>query len=403
MQVGQPTVRTARLVLAAALGLHLVTIAIWTKALTELLDLGVYRAGGHAILTGAPLYDHIVFQTLNFTYPPFAAIAFTPLALIPFGPLKILFSALNVVALALVIRLCLRKLSQRDDWPTVVVLTGVLFWLEPVRSTIVVGQINLLLMLLLLWDLTRPASSWQGVGVGLATGIKLIPGLFIGYLLITRRFRAAGVASAVFAGTIALGFVIAPASAAHYWRDTFLNANRIGKVAEAGNQSLAGVLARLAAPAPHSPALWLAGALLAGAAGLAAAWLADRRGRELLAVTICGLTSCVVSPFSWNHHWVWFVPCVLLLPRLAASAALVLLTLDYPVALSTAPDRNTPGTGLIMLNPAAPLGYLTRNLYPLLAAVLIALAARRLLRPPGEPAPAGDLGEHDASGHRGVE
>jgi alpha-1,2-mannosyltransferase len=382
MRVG----RSAPWVLASALGLHLVAIAIWTKALTQLLDLGVYRAGGHAVLTGVPLYAQPLYEHLNFTYPPFAAVVFTPLALIPFGALKVVFSVLNVVALALAIRLCLRELGTRDVGSATVLLTGVLFWLEPVRSTIVVGQVNLLLMLLLLWDVTRPASArWQGAGVGLATGIKLIPGLFIVYLLITRRYRAAGVATGVFVGTVALGFVVAPASAARYWRDTFVTTNRIGKVAEAGNQSLAGVLARLAAPAPHSATVWFIGALLLGVSGLAAAWLAHRRGCELLGVTICGLTSCVVSPFTWNHHWVWLVPCVILLLHLAFStdrrllwlpAGLVLLTLDWPVALVTAPDRNTPSTGLIMLNAAEPLAYLTRNLYPALAIALVVLLVR---------------------------
>ncbi len=387
-----PTRRSARWVVATALGMHLVSVAIWTKALTQLLDLGVYRSGGHAVLTGAPLYDHALFEGLNFTYPPFAAIVFTPLALIPFGVLKVVFSALNVVALALMIRLCLR--GRQNAWPGIVLLTGVLFWLEPVRSTIVVGQVNLLLVLLLLWDLTR-SSRFKGVGVGLAAGVKLIPGLFIVYLLITRRFRAAGIASAVFAGTVAAGFVVTPGSAWRYWHDTFLATARIGKVAEAGNQSLAGILARLSAPGP----LWFAGALLLGALGLAAAWLAHRRGHELLGVTICGLTSCVVSPFTWNHHWVWFVPCVILLAHTGHRLLLVLLTLDWPVALATAPDRNTPGTGLIMLNPPEPLALLTRNLYPLLAVALVVV----LLRATRDAADPGHLGEEDTGGDGGVQ
>lgn len=396
-------VRSAPWVLAVAIGLHLVAIAIWTWALTQLLDLGVYRSGGAAILAGSPLYDHALFEKLNFTYPPFAALVFTPFALIPFWLLKLLFSVVNVLALALTIRLSLRKLGHSGSVPAVVLLTGILFWLEPVRSTIVVGQVNLLLMLLLVWDLTRQDDArWKGLGVGFAAGVKLIPGLFIVYLLITRRFRAAGCAAGAFAGTVALGFAVAPGSSARYWHDTFLTTARIGKVAEAGNQSLAGVLARLAAPAQHSPYLWLALSAVAGTLGLAAAWLAHRRGCELLGVTICGLTSCVVSPFTWNHHWVWFVPCVLLLAhlgRLWLAGLLVLLTLDWPVALVTTPDRNTPSTGLIMANAADPLALLTRNLYPLLAAALIVLAVRHLLRAAGDAAEAGHLGEQDAGGH----
>ena len=41
------------------------------------------------------------------------------------------------------------------------------------------------------------------------TAIKIVPGIFIVYLLITRRFRAALVAGAAFAGFTLLGFAVA--------------------------------------------------------------------------------------------------------------------------------------------------------------------------------------------------
>lgn len=28
----------------------------------------------------------------------------------------------------------------------------------------------------------------------------------------------------------------------------------------------------------------------------------------MLAITLCGLCSAAVSPWSWDHHWVWLVP-----------------------------------------------------------------------------------------------
>ena len=48
--------------------------------------------------------------------------------------------------------------------------------LEPVRTTVWYGQINVFLMLLLLWDLGRPAGSrFKGFSIGIAAGIKLTP------------------------------------------------------------------------------------------------------------------------------------------------------------------------------------------------------------------------------------
>ena len=86
------------------------------------------------------------------------------------------------------------------------------FWTEPVLRTIYLGQVNLVLMALIIWDLCQPdlrrsgaSRWWKGAGVGVAAGIKLVPLIFIPYLLLTRRFRAAAVACAVFAATVAAG------------------------------------------------------------------------------------------------------------------------------------------------------------------------------------------------------
>jgi alpha-1,2-mannosyltransferase len=387
--------------LPLALALHLAVVAVWTTGLTALYDLEVYRAGGSALLHGGSLYDGYVFWVLYFTYPPFAAAAFTPLALLPAGLLKLLFTAVNVAALGTVIWLSLRALGRQHRRNLTLGLTGALFWLEPVRSTIDIGQINLLLMLLVLADLLRPSGArYYGAGVGIAAGIKLVPGVFVLYLLLTRRYRAALVAGAAFLTTVALGFLVAPRDSARYWTGTFLTTGRIGNTAAPGNQSLAGLLARLGAPGP----LWVLVALAAGTGGMAVAVLAHRRGHRLLGLAICGLTSCAVSPFAWNHHWVWFVPLLVLLftrvNRLPA-VVLYLLLLDWPVSLPARDWIFPPPTGLIALATPGPL---TRNLYVLIAVVVVAYAARWLRSDPaGRPAPAGDLGEHDTGGDRGVE
>jgi hypothetical protein len=33
-------------------------------------------------------------------------------------------------------------------------------------------------------------------------------------------------------------------------------------------------------------------------------------GREPYALGLVGVTGCLVSPVSWSHHWVWFIPCL---------------------------------------------------------------------------------------------
>ena len=55
-------------------------------------------------------------------------------------------------------------------------------------------------MLLVVADLALPDRvRWKGIGVGVATACKLVPGIFVVYLVLTRRFRAAAVACGAFA------------------------------------------------------------------------------------------------------------------------------------------------------------------------------------------------------------
>ncbi len=73
-------------------------------------------------------------------------------------------------------------------------------WTEPFLRTIYLGQVNVALMALIMWDLTQPGTGasrwWKGAGAGIAAGVKLVPLIFIPCLLLTRKFRQAAVAAA---------------------------------------------------------------------------------------------------------------------------------------------------------------------------------------------------------------
>src|SRR5262249_62362607 len=89
---------------------------------------------------------------------------------------------------------------------------------EPVFRTMYLGQINLILMAVLIWDLTQPdRRRWKGLAAGFAAGIKLVPLIFIPYLLLTRKFRAAAMACGGFAATVAGGFLPPPRASPDLW------------------------------------------------------------------------------------------------------------------------------------------------------------------------------------------
>jgi alpha-1,2-mannosyltransferase len=340
-------------VVIVALAGHGVVLALWPDAHVLMIDLQVYRAGAEHVLGGQPLYDGGVLLTLPFVYPPFAAVAFVPLVALPLVSLKVLWTGATLALLGYVVHRALRSLGAPAPALFTVAAVAVATWLDPVRTTLYLGQINVVLLAVVLGDvLGRRDSRWRGVGVGLAAAIKLTPLLFVLYLLLVGRVRAALTAAGTFVAAVAVGFLVAPADSAAYWlRGTFAAADRISAVAATTNHSLNGLLARTLG---ESRALYLAGAALLVAGALALAVRAHRRGDELLGVTLVGLCTCAVAPFAWSHHWVWVLPLLVVLVHRAAWV-MVSGTLIATVAVITALPGPAvgpiPRTGLISLWP----------------------------------------------------
>jgi len=199
-----------------------------------------------------------------------------------------------------------------------------------VVRTIYLGQINLILMAAIIWDLCQPDLRadgrrrwWKGALTGVAAGIKLVPLVFVPYLLITRRFREAAATVAGFAVTVAAGFAVLPHDSSQWWlHGMFLaDGNRAGFMGWAGNQSLRAVITRFAGSVAAGQDPWIAAAVVALALGLTAAYLLDRAGYPVPALLATALTGLLASPISWDHHWVWIAPAVAVTGHYALVAA----------------------------------------------------------------------------------
>jgi alpha-1,2-mannosyltransferase len=307
-------VRLSHLLRGPAPVLALVVAAAVAGALrSELTDLLVYRHAGRALLDGLPILESRDPVTgLPFTYPPFAAVVMVPLALIPAWLAAALWTGASVAALAAVVVVVRRALGRTSPGWLVVLLTGGALALEPVWQNLTFGQVNVLLMLAVLVDLVRPERRWSGLLLGIAAGVKLTPLVFVVLLVLVGRRAAAGRAALTFAGTVAVGFVLTPGSAATYWSDGLVEAGRVGPPALAHNQSVYGALTRLL-DGPPPPWAWLA---IAGPLSLAvlivgAVWW--RRGERVLGTCLGAVAMLLASPISWSHHWVWAVPVALVL------------------------------------------------------------------------------------------
>lgn len=323
---------------------QLVTLAVLAWAGWRLLghvpyriDVDVYRMGGQAWLDGRPLYaDGVMFQTrggldLPFTYPPLAAVVFAPLALLSLDVASIAITLTTLILLIVAVTILLTRLDVwpqtavtseptwlRRAWLSAAIVAPAVIYLEPIRSNFDFGQINVVLMTLVIADCVPRKTPWpRGMLLGLAIALKLTPAVFLLYFLLRRDTRALLItaASAVIA-TLA-GFAFAWRDSIEYWTETVRNTDRIGTATLNTNQNIAGALARLGLGEGARFVLWT----LACVAVLALTVWAARRllkaEQPVLALVCVAMFGLVVSPVSWSHHWVWALPAVLVTAAVA--------------------------------------------------------------------------------------
>jgi alpha-1,2-mannosyltransferase len=263
---------------------------------------------------GGMVYDWLRPGTpYGFTYPPFAGLVMSPMAVLPFGAVVVIAVVATVLTTALLTWWFAADLIRRTGW-TVWFAYGTAVCLaisfEPVRETITFGQVNTLLLTLVAGDLLFGLSKnrkWAGVGIGLATAIKLTPGIFIVYLLVTRRWRAAATAGGAAAGATLLAAAIFPDESREFWTSALWDTNRVGVLSYLSNQSERGFLARL--PIPHLESkIWIVCVLLTLAFW---AWRVAKAPDDIMGgLALTGIVGCLISPVTWIHHCVWLLPAI---------------------------------------------------------------------------------------------
>lgn len=284
----------------------------------DTVDMMVYRRTAEVLLQGHNFYDPAL--GLPFIYPPFAAIAAIPFAIPDLSLVQVLWALVNgALVVAIVRRFGLH------DWRLSFVATAGIWLCRPVESTLFLGQINIVIVALVVFDLVpgphvvTERRLWpRGILIGIATAIKLTPAVFAVYLFLAGRRKPAYLAFASFCLCTAIGWLVLPGASVQFWLG-LLHGGGSGVangVVYYTNQSVIATYVRWFGRYPDevsAPAVVLA--LLVVALGLVAASIWHRRGEPALALCICGLGSLLGSPIAWEHHFVWALPLALVLFR----------------------------------------------------------------------------------------
>ncbi|HEY7052501.1 MAG TPA: mannosyltransferase [Mycobacterium sp.] len=304
----------APLLLALSIGARLA----WTYLLpngANFVDLHVYVGGAATIGTGHALYEFVYAnQTpefpLPFVYPPFAAVVFYPLHLLPFGLVGLLWQLASIAALYASVRVSqslLAPLAEPGSRLTAMLWTAIGIWTEPVRGNLDYGQINVMLMLAVLMAIYSARWWSSGILVGLAAGMKVTPAISGLYFVGARRWSTAACSVAVFAATVAVSALVIGDQVRYYFTHLIGAAGQTFPIGTVTNQTWYGGISRILG---HDAGFgWpVVAAVVATALLTFLAWRAiderDRLGR-IIVVMVFGL---LVSPISWTHHWVWLLP-----------------------------------------------------------------------------------------------
>ena len=307
--------------------------ALWGKDGAGLfkLDAWIYY---HAVAqwhAGGSLYGWYANPAQHlwpFTYPPFAALALTPLTWGSDRAAQVLLVAATPLCAAATLWALVRRLGAARDaaagaapWLALAVVVA----LEPVPKTMEYGQVNAVLMALVALDLLAVPgrSRLRGALSGLAAAFKLTPAIAVLVLLARREWRAAATMTGTALAVTAACWALWPAESTEFFTRAMWDPGRAGFADYSGNQNLKGAVARWLPEAAWTP-VWAVCALGA----VVGAWLLLRRldrvrtgdgdgdddGLVLcLQVCVAMMAGLLVSPISWSHHWVWCAPAIIAL------------------------------------------------------------------------------------------
>jgi len=281
-------------------------------------DLKIYYNAVRYWLDGNSIYDYSqpdpVNNSLGFTYPPIAAIAMAPMVVLPIGVVVVVTFLAIIVCNTVLAYLYTRERISLPRFQMLIVsgvVSALSFCLLPIGQNVGFGQINVFLALLVVADilvLGRRRSRWFGVGIGLAMALKLTPGIFLLYLVLSKKWRALAVSVVTAVAAVIVSGIVSFSDTVEYYTRLVWESDRIGVMDNTANQSINGFIARIVSPDNPSKAVWAAcSVIVIGIAG----WRIKKAAVHqdtLAAITLTGFLGALVSPVSWLHHIVWVLP-----------------------------------------------------------------------------------------------
>jgi hypothetical protein len=324
---------------AILVGLFTVWNSSWDYAArSQPYDFDINLVAAHRLLDGEPLYDRAASREdgieligpwmvesnmgpfSSYIGPPSTALTYTPFTGMAHDDARDLYRAMLVAGIALAIVLTSLVLPRRARVPAALVGFGSLLGSFSVAKAVALANVDhwvILGMAVGVYAASRERWRLAGVGLGVATLLKVSPGLLLAYLVLRRKWEALAAAVATWVVMLGVAAIVGRPGDVWVWLHDVSGEVSKGDV-NVDNQALPAFIARLFTgrtnlndQVPLGDWRFLAYAI--GAAGLLALWRATRRqALDPLDLGILVLVALLAGPISWDHYAAWAViPLVL--------------------------------------------------------------------------------------------
>lgn len=265
---------------------------------------------------------YTAFSIEAFTYPPGGILLLSPLVLVPIAWLAPVWTFAILVAVTSTLYLVIRRLTAQSTSGVLLIATAITVVspvaLSSVYDNIFWGQIGAFLTLAIVADFLVIRGPSEGVWVGLATALKIYPGVFILIWLVRRQYRQAITALVTAAGVTLAATLFFYQSAASFFRNQIVGSQELEHFATYSTAQASSSIDDFFLRPPYFLGhLSATGSLMIAAVfaviGVIASYGAWLRGHEFTAVVIGLIVSTICSPIAWNHYFA-FVPLLAFLP-----------------------------------------------------------------------------------------
>ncbi len=302
-------------------------------------DLQVYRNSLAGMLHGKSVYAFAVYNdyaksSVGFSYPPFASLVMSPLALVPEHAAAVglaltttLLVLTSLAALVERINVSRRRQGQVSVGGLRVMLVATPLGMAiPTLDNMALGQVSFALGALVLLDVVMLPPRWKGVLVGFTSAVKLTSLILVPYYLVTRQWRAALNATAVFGIGAIVGAAFRWSDSVRYWLHPSVVAGSLGGLSRSNNWSAYGALSGMGLSGTDLTLAWAAVSIVGVVSAMWRARGLFRAGRPVASVVVVEVAGYLVTVATWDHHAFFLVVAVCLIAwqRLLVGALVVL-------------------------------------------------------------------------------